>query len=214
MGTSLATGIVPTHYRAMYFVWRGYVRGSEVILAICFAHVAHAELAPKQAEISYHPYFPNVEGSDLNAEVPLEMISHARSKRSLTAEDLAAIDFVGERPQRYSFGLGKRMAEYEEEQEEPAALRHVAKREPYAFGLGKRDPYAFGLGKRDPYAFRLGKREPYAFGLGKRDPYKFGLGKRDPYKFGLGKRAPYQFGLGKREPYAFGLGKRNYIRQV
>jgi hypothetical protein len=142
----------------------------------------------------------------LSAEVPLEMISHARSKRSLTPEDLAAIEFVGERPQRYSFGLGKRssMAEYEEEQEGPADVMLLAKREPYAFGLGKRDPYAFGLGKR----------EPYTFGLGKRDPYKFGLGKRDPYKFGLGKRAPYQFGLGKREPYAFGLGKRNYIRQV
>jgi len=95
---------------------------------------------------------------------------------------------------RFSFGLGKRQNEEDEDYDLNAAL------------LGdklKRDPYEFGLGKRDYH-----KREPYAFGLGKRTPYQFGLGKREPYAFGLGKRSYYGFGLGKREPYAFGLGKR------
>ncbi|XP_023346537.1 helicostatins [Eurytemora carolleeae] len=127
------------------------------------------------------------------------------------------------RPQRFSFGLGKRLQapsdnfDYYEDTDV-----QKSKREPYGFGLGKREPYAFGLGKRsnfgeskrDPYAFGLGKRgnfgenkrDPYAFGLGKRA--SFGEGKRDPYAFGLGKRTYYGFGLGKREPYGFGLGRK------
>ncbi|XP_043202275.1 allatostatins-like [Amphibalanus amphitrite] len=120
------------------------------------------------------------EGSDLNAPT---------RKRSHCSQDL------GERPQRYSFGIGKRT--------------------PYAFGLGRRGPYSFGLGKRAPYSFGLGKRTPYSFGLGKRRPYSFGLGKRRPYGFGLGKRSwgswfdgPTTRDLLKRPSYSFGLGKR------
>lgn len=97
------------------------------------------------------------------------------------------------RPQRFSFGLGKREPDIIEDLAEEMDLENLhgpqVKREPYAFGLGKREPYAFGLGKRNPYQFGLGKREPYAFGLGKRaDYYGFGLGKREPYAFGLGKK--------------------------
>jgi len=103
------------------------------------------------------------------------------------------------RPQRFSFGLGKR--DYDEA-DYVNALNEYEQEEPEA--RPKRDPYSFGLGKR----FDANKREPYAFGLGKRTPYQFGLGKREPYAFGLGKRSPYEFGLGKREPYAFGLGRR------
>jgi len=95
------------------------------------------------------------------------------------------------RPQRFSFGLGKRSVDLDDYEYDLEG------------GEQKRDPYQFGLGKRSQ-----NKREPYAFGLGKRTPYQFGLGKREPYAFGLGKRSYYGFGLGKREPYAFGLGRR------
>jgi len=109
------------------------------------------------------------------------------------------------RPQRFSFGLGKRGMPLEEEDDVDDEVEMFNDLD-LEDGLEavKRDPYAFGLGKRSGY----GKREPYAFGLGKRTPYQFGLGKREPYAFGLGKRSYYGFGLGKREPYAFGLGRR------
>jgi len=102
------------------------------------------------------------------------------------------------RPQRFSFGLGKRSDGAVEETEETEELPALDDYDYIMNQLNKRAPYNFGLGKRSY------KREPYAFGLGKRAPYGFGLGKREPYGFGLGKRMV----LLKRQPYAFGLGKR------
>lgn len=83
------------------------------------------------------------------------------------------------RARPYSFGLGKRASEDEQELSEDKRAR-------YDFGLGKRLPlYNFGLGKR---------ARSYSFGLGKRlSKFNFGLGKRQRdlhrFSFGLGKRS-------------------------
>jgi len=110
------------------------------------------------------------------------------------------------RPQRFSFGLGKRSGDVAIDHEDDSSEEgEDMSMDEYNYllnqisNINKRAPYNFGLGKRSSF-----KREPYAFGLGKRSPYQFGLGKRQPYGFGLGKR----FSLLKREPYGFGLGRR------
>jgi len=193
-------------WAAKYYVWRSQV--AVVVLVLILNLMSSARASPTSSEHSQNEKFSR----PLKHKADEVMEARDRIKRGISDEEFS--DFVegtGKmvRPERYSFGLGKRSGGDGGDEMDSGDVMVPEKKDPYTFGLGKREPYTFGLGKREPYAFGLGKRAPYEFGLGKRAPYEFGLGKREPYAFGLGKREPYAFGLGKREPYAFGLGKRD-----
>merc|ERR1711953_1372009 len=155
---------------------------------------------------------------------------------SFAYEDFSMEDVFHKRPQRFSFGLGKRSSVTVEPLDH---LKLMKLRQLISRGVwGRTGPH--GLFKRsaetpvedvkndaDTLVGRLGwwgladphglfkksmtiadeSEEPI-----KRGAYSFGLGKRSAagqYSFGLGKRAQqFSFGLGKRgQQFSFGLGK-------